>query len=1589
LVGPLFRPTLEPLEDRTTPATITVTGTGDTIAVDGLVTLREAIQSINQGASVNSDVAAHVTGTYGTGDTIVFNIPGTGVHTINITGSPLPTVTRPVVIDGTTQATNSGDNPPQVGTGGTVGVGPDGIAGTGDELVLPTVTRPDIEIRGTNAIGSGLTIGANNVVVRGLAIYGFGTANINIAQNSNNPLIEQNVLGTTASSFTDPGTGVRSGGANILVPSGGTNNGIIRNNLIGFSGGSGIDMRGGAATYQITGNEVRSNGLTAPNGAGIDLSGQNTVNTTVRGNLIVDNRGFGINLFVSNGNSTVDQNTVTGNGVGGAQTAGIAIGVANNKVSNNIITANYGAGVLVGASALGNPITKNSIFANGTILSASGAAATGEIGIDLLTPSDNQNTGTSPFVTPNRPNGQNQAGGNGLLNFPVLTTATQTGSNLELDGFARPGSVIELFIPDPDPTGFGEGKTYLVTLTEGSAQDLDSGTGSYGPGPINGLNQGSDTTNRFRFLVPLASLPLPVGTGTVLSATATLANSTSEFSGNVTVGGSPQADLAVTKTVDDPAPNVGQNVSFAVTVINKGSAAATGVTLVDQLPSGLMFVSSSAPAAYNPTTGIWTVGALANGGSATLTVTATVNGPAAQLNTASINHSDQTDPDPGNNSASALVTPQQSDLVVGKLVSDPTPNVNETITYKVTVGNDGPNAATGVALQDVLPGEVSYQSSTATQGSYDPATHTWTVGTVAVGATQTLTITAVVISPAPSTNTASISAADQFDPDTANNSDGASVVPQQADLELTKTVSDPSPNVGDTVTFTVTLTNNGFSTATNVTVADSLPSGLSFVSATPSQGTYVGGVWTVGTVAASATPTLTITATVVSPGAETNMATVSHSDQFDPDPGNDTASATVTPQRADLELTKTVSNATPNVDDTITYTIAVNDKGPDPATGVVVNDVLPTGLILLSATPSRGTYAGGVWTVGTVDPSTAQTLLLTVRVNGPNSKTNTATIAHSDQFDPDTANNSDSASIVPQQADLVLTKSVSNSTPDAGAFVTFTVTLTDNGPDTATNVTVTDLLPGGLTFVAAAPSQGTYNPTTGLWTVGTVTTTAPQRLTLTAAVVGPGAITNTATISRSDQYDPNTPNNTARATVTPALPTSSLAGSVYFDTNGNGMRDPGEMGVPGVTVTLTVADPVSATVVTDGNGDYRFLNMFPGTYTLTETQPPNLIDGRDRMGTLGGVPGNDIITNIPVGVRQAGTLYEFGELGLIDPSKYWLLSNTDLSQLFGPPGSGVTDVNPGLFDPPTGASAGATDPLPALLVTQSAGGSLVQVFGAGARTPHVTLDPFPGYGGRLAVATADLYGTGPDVIVATAEGSSHVAVFDALTGGLLQSFMAFDGFNGGLSLAVGDVTGAGYPDIIVGTATGSSHVKVFDGRTGALAQSYLAFPGYDGGVQVSAGDATGTGRADLAVAPLHGSSHVKVFDGQTGATLASFMALPGFTGDISLVYVPVNGVLSVLYAGTATGGSQVEALGADGSVLESFVAYPGFSGGVHLAAGDTTGTGSGELLTLAVGTDHEKVFANDGSVLESFMAPAGTGVDLNDSLLWFARQHQP
>lgn len=290
-----------------------------------------------------------------------------------------------------------------------------------------------------------------------------------------------------------------------------------------------------------------------------------------------------------------------------------------------------------------------------------------------------------------------------------------------------------------------------------------------------------------------------------------------------------------------------------------------------------------------------------------------------------------------------------------------------------------------------------------------------------MGANATLQITATVGSVGTKTNSAQVTAANETDSDStpANSVDteddqaSVSLTPQDADLSLVKTVDNSSPTSGQTVTFTVTVSNAGPSSATNVIVHDSLPNGLTFVSSTPSQGTFddATGQWVVGTIVSGGSATLQVVATVSTIGEKTNTAQVQSVDQNDPDstPNNsvatedDQATTILTPQVADLSVTQSIDNAMVNVGDNVTFTITVANAGPQDATNVAVLDALPAGMTFVSSTPSQGAFDGGtgIWTIGSIASGASASLMLTARVDTLGLKTNIAQVSAADQFDSD------------------------------------------------------------------------------------------------------------------------------------------------------------------------------------------------------------------------------------------------------------------------------------------------------------------------------------------------------------------------------------------------------------------------------------------------------------------------------------------------------------------------------------------------------------------------------------------------------------
>jgi uncharacterized repeat protein (TIGR01451 family) len=718
----------------------------------------------------------------------------------------------------------------------------------------------------------------------------------------------------------------------------------------------------------------------------------------------------------------------------------------------------------------------------------------------------------------------------------------------------------------------------------------------------------------------------------------------------------PRIDLSLAKEVTAAPTHVGDEATFTLTVTNAGPSPATGVEVLDALPAGLAHVADDGGGAYDPESGVWTVGTVGVLASRTLAITVRVDATEV-VNRSEVSDAREIDvdsapieddlgpddpPDQDDEAAATVTAAPLADLSLTKTSAPAVVDQGDEATFTLTVANAGPSAATGVEVTDVLPDGVTFVSASTGAGAYDPATGVWTVGTVADGDSATLEIVVTVDAAGPVTNTAGITAVAEDDPDPANDADATTLASEPlVDLSVTKVASSPATAVGDEVTFTVTVANDGPSEATGVEVTDELPAGLGLVDHRAGQGSWAPGtgVWTVGDLPVGGSATLVVTATVEAPGPATNAAEVTAADQDDVDstPGDgatdpaqdDRATATVGGVQVDLELGIAADATTVDVGDAVTTTITLANQGPSDATGVAVAAALPDGLGYGDATPEVGSFdpATGTWSVGDLAAGSTVTLdvAATVLVAGPIAHRAEVGAAGEPDVDSTPGNDDpgeddrDEVVVTGLQVDLGLTKTVDAEAPSLGSEVTYTLTLTNDGPSTATGVQVADGLPDGLRWVDDT-SGGAYDPDAGVWTVGALAAGASTSIAITTEVAGTGPLTNEASVLSSDQPDvDSTPGNDDAAeddqdAVTVTARTASVAGVVWLDDDGGGTLDPGEAPIPGVTVLLFAAatGDVAGSAVTGEDGAYRFAAVAPGGYVVVvdEGTLPGLVRGQ-------------------------------------------------------------------------------------------------------------------------------------------------------------------------------------------------------------------------------------------------------------------------------------------------------------------------------------------------------------------------------------------
>ena len=544
--------------------------------------------------------------------------------------------------------------------------------------------------------------------------------------------------------------------------------------------------------------------------------------------------------------------------------------------------------------------------------------------------------------------------------------------------------------------------------------------------------------------------------------------------GNVTnslVVGNKTAGVNVTvpeiipdKTANISNPNFGDNVNYTVTVTNDGIGDANNVVVKDILGEGLTFVDATGNYSFDEVTCTvtWIVD-LAKGESRTFYVNAIVSGYGNVTNSLVV----------GNKTAGVNVTVPE--INPDKTANITNPNFGDKVDYTVTVTNDGMGDANNVVIVDRLGEGLTFVSA-SDNGVWDPVkrTVTWIVD-LAKGESKVFSVIATVVGYGNVTNSLVV----------GNKTTGVNVtVPE---INPDKTVDNEIPNFGDNVTYTVTVTNDGIGDANNVVITDVLDKGLKFLNATGNftydekTGTIT---WTVD-LAKGETKTFNVNVTVLGYGVLPNTVAV----------GNKTAVRNITVP--EIITVKEVNSSDIHIGDEITYTITVSNSGKINATNVVIRDILPEGLKFINAS-NGGVYdpvTGIITWILNITANSTVDLTADVCVNKSGNITNTVNVGNK------TSNCTiESGDIVDLEIHIVADKSEIY----VGDNVVYTVTVINNGPSDAINTIANILIPNALSILSYNATKGTFDITSGNWSIGNLTNGEKVVLTFVAKALNEG-----------------------------------------------------------------------------------------------------------------------------------------------------------------------------------------------------------------------------------------------------------------------------------------------------------------------------------------------------------------------------------------------------------------------------------------------------------------------------------------------------
>lgn len=746
------------------------------------------------------------------------------------------------------------------------------------------------------------------------------------------------------------------------------------------------------------------------------------------------------------------------------------------------------------------------------------------------------------------------------------------------------------------------------------------------------------------------------------------------------------------KSVSTNYATIGDTITYTFVVNNTSVTNGDQVVLVDTLPNGVTFIpntvtinGAAAPGAA-PIPGI-NLGSIPAGSVKTVTfqvvVTSSIPSPNPMPDNAELDYSYI--PAPGlpvqtgnlvSNTVNTLVN--TSNVTEKKTVDKSYADVGNTLTYTIVLTNTGTTTANSVVFKDTIPSGTTYVAGSFTQngatvGGANPQTG---VTLNNIGPNQRVTITfqvvvATVPTPNPILNQATTSWQYTVDPSIprvlAGNTSSNQAPTQVNHVNLTpttKTVDKSNANVGDTLTYSIALTNQGNTTATNIIFKDTIPQGTTFI---PNSVT-VNGVGVPGTVApptgvnigtlgAGRTETITfqvVVNTIPTPNPIPNAGNFAYNYLIDPTlgttgSGNTNTNTAITKiNTAIVSTSKAVDKNFADVGDTVTYTIVMKNLGTTTATPVIFQDTIPNDTTYVAgsftqngaAVPGANPQAGV--TLNDMGPGQVTTVTFQVVINTiptPNPIPNSGTLNYNYIIDPSIGRTgsggigTNKVNTLVNTVILTTLKGVDMNYADVGNTLTYTVAITNSGTTTASPVVFQDTIPSGTAYVAGSFTQN-----------GVAVPGANPQTGVTLAPLGPGQVVTVSfqvsvTTVPTPNPIPNDSTTTWKYIVDPTLGTTKSGGNPsnevttlvnHIDLPINKVVDKSFAQI-GDTLTYSIG------VTNKGNttaNTIQFIDTIPNGTTFV----PNsvAIDGVNQPGTVVAPPTGLAIA--PLGAGQTTTV---------------------------------------------------------------------------------------------------------------------------------------------------------------------------------------------------------------------------------------------------------------------------------------------------------------------------------------------------------------